>query len=352
MNKLIFNLILCFIILVCSGCKQDNTPVPLKFKGYEGNPVLSPGEPGEWDELMLMTPQVYWYDSMFYLFYAASNISNKVGVGLATSNDGLHFEKYEGNPILAPDSRGYDANLVAGCVLLHHDSVWTMFFGAGELIRYGPGQSIGRARAEKITGPWIRDEKPILTIGTPGEWDAGFIFPCSFIKMEDGSYRIYYTAGGDFRHGVTYNTGLATSKDMITWKKYNDPATNQHPFAQSDPLMPAGNKKDWDSQGNWCAYVHKFSTGFNMYYTGSNFNNGSQECFIGFAFSEDGINWKKYPDNPVFGIDDDPYADSIRKDGIIEGSWLVFGDSVCYMYYDYGVMVGKIGVATAGVKRR
>jgi sucrose-6-phosphate hydrolase SacC (GH32 family) len=350
MKKLISNLILSLIILVLVGCRQDNTPVPLKFKAYEHNPILTPGQPGSWDELMIMAPQVYWYDSLFYLFYAASNISNKAAVGLATSKDGYHFEKYEVNPILAPDGTGYDANLVAGCVLLYYDTIWTMYFGAGELIRYGPGQTIGRATAEKITGPWIRDEKPILASGNTGEWDAGFIFPTSFVKMEEGSYRMYYTGGGDFQGEVITYTGMATSADGITWKKYNDPATHQHPFEESDPVLPIGNKKDWDSHGSWCAFVYKNQAGFNMYYTGSNFNKGYNETSIGFAYSKDGILWEKFTENPVFTVKDDPFSANALRNMIIEGSWLVFQDTVCYMYYDYGVIVGKIGMATARVK--
>jgi hypothetical protein len=350
MKKLIFNLILSLFVLALTGCKQDNSPAPLKFEAYVHNPILSPGQPGSWDELMLMAPQVYWYDSLYYLFYAASNISNKAGIGLATSKDGFYFEKFEGNPILAPDGTGYDASLVAGCVLLNYDSIWTMYFGAGELIRYGPGQYIGRATAEGITGPWIKDENPILTIGSAGEWDAGFIFPSSFVEIEDGTYRIYYTGGGDFQGELITYTGLASSVDGITWKKYNDPVTHQHPFEESDPILPAGDQKDWDSHGSWCAFVYKMPGGFNMYFTGSSFNKGYSESSIGFAYAEDGIHWKKFTDNPVFTVKDDPFITTIHKDTIIEGSWLIFRDTICYMYYDYGAIVGKIGVATAVLK--
>jgi sucrose-6-phosphate hydrolase SacC (GH32 family) len=300
---------------------------------------------------MMIGPQVYRHDSLYYLFYTASNVNGKAAVGLATSKDGYHFEKYEGNPILAPDGTGYDAAMVAGYVLLHYDSIWTMYFGAGELARYGPGQSIGRATAKQITGPWVRDEKPVLTTGSMGEWDAGFIFPSSFIKMEDGSYRIYYTGGGDFRGDVITYTGLATSADGISWKKYNDPGTHQHPYADSDPVLPAGNKNDWDSHGSWCAFVYKNQAGFNMYYTGSNFKKAYPECSIGFASSKDGILWKKFLKNPVFTVKDDPFSANAQRDTIIEGSWLAFQDTVCFMYYDYGVIVGKIGVAMVHINK-
>jgi predicted GH43/DUF377 family glycosyl hydrolase len=338
------------LLLQITACNTDNSQIPLKFKAYERNPVLSPGEPGTWDELMLLAPQVYRHDSLFYLFYTASNNIGKAGVGLATSKDGFYFEKYDGNPILAPDGKGYDAYLVADAILLQKDTGWVMYFGAGELARYGPGQSISRATSSCIMGPWIKDEKPLLTTGSMGEWDAGFIFPGSIVELNDGSYRMYYTGGGDFQGEVITHSGLASSDDGITWKKYNNPATGQHPFFESDPVLPAGNNKEWDSHMTWMAFVYNTPKGFNMYYTGTTYIKGLDKSSIGFASSGDGIHWTKYLDNPVYRVEDDPLLANIRKDAVIEGSWLVFRDTVCYMYYDYGVIVGKIGVAMARVK--
>ncbi len=54
MKKLTFNLVLSLFILSLSGCKQEKYPTPLKFKGYENNPVLVPGEPGSWDDLYVI----------------------------------------------------------------------------------------------------------------------------------------------------------------------------------------------------------------------------------------------------------------------------------------------------------
>lgn len=347
MNKLIFILVLSLIILVLSGCRHDNAPVPLKFKGYEGNPILVPGEPGSWDDLLLIAPQVYWYDSLFYLFYTAGNTHSGGAIGLATSLDGIHYSKFEGNPVLAPDGSGYDAWQVSGSVLLKYDTIWHMYFNAAELIRYGCGQSIGHAVAASITGPWIKDEKPVLTTGSIREWDGGFMFPGSFIRLADGSYRIYYTGGGDFEGDFVSYTGMAFSMDGINWKKYNDPATPHHPFAESDPVLPTGDKKAWDSNGSWFPFVYEMNGGYNMFFTGLTFRNRYEESSIGFATSNDGIHWKEYPHNPVFSVKDDPFAATFGTDAIIGDSWLVFRDTICYMYYDYGVIVGKIGMAKA-----
>jgi hypothetical protein len=64
---------LCLPFLVFAGCKQDSSPPPLKFKGYEGNPVLTPGEPGSWDDLMVGLPNVIIENNIFYLFYMGGN---------------------------------------------------------------------------------------------------------------------------------------------------------------------------------------------------------------------------------------------------------------------------------------
>jgi predicted GH43/DUF377 family glycosyl hydrolase len=350
MKKLLFNLILSLIVLVFTGCKQDQSPAPLKFKAYEHNPILIPGEHGSWDESTLIGPQVYWFDSLYYMFYSGMNQSGKMSVGLAFSKNGIDFRKNEGNPILFPDGEGYDAWLAAGEILLQHDGVWTMYFGAGELIRYGPGQSIGRATAEKLTGPWTKGEEPILATGSFGEWDEGFIFPSSLTRLKDGTLGIYYTGGNDFQGELIIHTGLAVSSDGITWTKYDNPETRQHPFAESDPVMTATNITDWDSHGSWGPFVYESWEGYNMYYSGSRFKNHNQECAIGFAWSKDGIHWERFQGNPIFGIEDDPYLTNISERVIIEDSWLVFRDTICYMYYDYGVVVGKIGVAMVNVK--
>ncbi|MBE0639324.1 MAG: hypothetical protein IH598_12465, partial [Bacteroidales bacterium] len=171
MNTKRNNLLMFLILALMLGCSQDQTQKPLKFEAYAGNPVLSPGAPGEWDELFLIGPYVYWHDSLYYMFYNGSNVEGKIAIGLSTSSDGFHFTKYDGNPLLAPDGKGYDAWHVGGSVIIRQDSLWVMYFGSSEVVTYGPGSYIGRATARELTGPWIKDEKPVLSAGKAGEWD-------------------------------------------------------------------------------------------------------------------------------------------------------------------------------------
>jgi hypothetical protein len=150
---------------------------------------------------------------------------------------------------------------------------------------------------------------------------------------------------------------MATSRDGITWIKHNDPATIQHPFAESDPVLFTGDPGEWDGGCVLADFALKTAAGFEMYYSGASSNGSSAEASqtgsIGFATSKDGIHWKKYPENPVYVLKNDPYSFSLGKNqSFLQNSKLLLLDTVSFVYYDYGNLVGKIGVATTKLPAR
>ncbi len=355
MKRLFFNSVLSFFILSLSGCKHDNSPSPLKFKGYENNPVLVPGEPGSWDDHYVFCHWALEYHDTIFIFY--SGISSKGGrsLGLATSADGYNFAKYPGNPILTGDQKGYDAFGVGHATILKEDSLWVLYFNAREIAGYGSGQSFGRATAKFLRGPWTKSEEPVLTAGRRGEWDSDFVSSPVLVK-DNGSYRMYYTGGDDLFSHTNIYIGMATSEDGITWKKYNNPSTQQHPFVDSDPVMFTGKPGEWDQDVMMAGPVLPVSGGFEMYYYGSvrlNIMKNSWEAgSLGYATSEDGIRWEKYKENPVYSVEDDPhYFNMVKKEAIIHDPRILVKDSLCLMYYDYGAGVNSaISLAVAKVK--
>jgi predicted GH43/DUF377 family glycosyl hydrolase len=338
------------LVLLFPGCRNEHSSSPLKFKAWENNPILGPGKPGEWDKLGINTPDIVWYDSVFYLFYTGSKLAGNMAVGLAVSTDGRQFTKFGGNPVLAPRNKGFDAYSVGATRVVRDDSVWTMYYNAMEIAGFSPGPSIGRAEAVNITGPWARFEMPVLTAGKKGEWDAGFVIPCAVIVLDDGSYIMYYSGGKEYSTLKNFYIGMAISSDGIKWKKYNDPATNDHPFADSDPVLMNGKGNEWDNGVVWLADVKKFAQGFSMYYTGIKVINDELIFGIGYATSKDGIHWDKYRENPVYKAMDDPYTMTPDATGSVENPSMLFLDNLCFMYYDYTTETEKIGMAIAVVK--
>lgn len=71
--------------------------------------ALNRGAPGSYDDLEMWRAYTIRHGDLIYLFYTARS-SRKPGVqsiALATSKDGINFERYPGNPILSPDARWY-----------------------------------------------------------------------------------------------------------------------------------------------------------------------------------------------------------------------------------------------------
>ncbi len=73
--------------------------------------ALCPGPPGAWDDYTTWTGSVIHHDGEWYLFYTGTQRAEKglvQRIGLATSTDLTHWEKYPGNPVLVPDPRWYE----------------------------------------------------------------------------------------------------------------------------------------------------------------------------------------------------------------------------------------------------
>lgn len=340
-------IIACSLLFILSSCRQSNAPSPMKFVAYGNNPILSAGDSVAWDALGVHTPEIVFHNNIFYLFYTGSRVPGSKAIGLATSNDGFHFTKFTDNPVLAPDNKGFDAYSTGPPRIVKVDTGWLMYYNAMEVAGFNPGPYIGMARANDLTGPWVKNNKPVMISGKKGEWDAGFVIPSSIVVMEDGSLMMHYVGANEYYALQDFCIGMATSRDGIIWKKYDDPATMEHPFAGSDPVFNKGKESEWDGMIVWIADIIILPDGFGMYYTGMNETHDEYIYSIGYATSEDGIHWERYAGNPIFTPEDDPYTKSLPDIGCIENPAILILDSICFMYYDYGSVEVKISVAVA-----
>ncbi|MBD3180941.1 hypothetical protein GF312_01545 [Candidatus Poribacteria bacterium] len=93
---------------------------------HRDKPVLVRGK--GWDSYNVLYPHVLKQDGIYYMFYTGMS-SSKCYMGVATSNDGLDWEKYTGNPVISPGPEKWDS-VYASCSSLvkNPDGSWSMYY--------------------------------------------------------------------------------------------------------------------------------------------------------------------------------------------------------------------------------
>lgn len=135
---------------------------------YEGNPVLKLGPPDSWDSMRLIMSTVVLVDSVFHMWYIGLKSDNSRRIGYATSQDGKEWTKYSNNPVLElGESGSWDNAKQFSAFVIMEGSTFKMFYDASD----GTNRRIGLAESEDGVN-WTKYEgNPILDIGTQGTWD-------------------------------------------------------------------------------------------------------------------------------------------------------------------------------------
>lgn len=136
---------------------------------------------------------------------------------------------------------------------------------------------------------WIKHPNPVLNVGATGEWDNGFLEGPSIIK-DAGIYKMWYCGYDAIPDGSgtdgKANIGYATSTDGINWVKY-----------AGNPIIVTG-INTWDSIYVQDPHVIKEGNDYHMWFGGGD-NDTYYSQQVGYATSQDGINWIKSPLNPI-----------------------------------------------------
>ena len=81
-----------------------NDPATTDKPYAEGDPVFRPADKGAWDGAWVHQPRVFQTADGWAMIYrgTSDNRGSNMKLGLATSTDGIHWERFAGNPIFKP----------------------------------------------------------------------------------------------------------------------------------------------------------------------------------------------------------------------------------------------------------
>ncbi len=253
-----------------TGREVDYTKLARSLVRYPNNPVIKVGQKGDWDDQTLGCFSVLHDGRQFYFYSGGTQFGQPKKIGMATSQDGIHWTKYEQNPLF-PGSMPYAIKV-------------------GDLFRlYHPGKDATGQHGllMKTSSDGFHWSQPTLVLA------GGILDPC-VIQVGENMFHLYYCSGGrKKKNGKTvweFQNHVATSEDGITWQK------------QPNPVLSLGPKGSWDDASHAGPCVLRLPDGFHMWYLGSGEYKGKTAWRIGHATSPDGLNWKKSGTQPVLDI--------------------------------------------------
>ncbi len=232
------------------------------------NPVLEP-DAGTWDEATVEWPMVLRENGEYKMWYTGwkPNFVGGMGIGYATSPDGINWTKYANNPVMGAGTAAWEEGGSAYSAVIPVSGGYKMWYTGVNLDSPIPSETnIGYASSSDGIS-WQKDtlDNPVLTIGAPGQWDNPKIME-PVVVFIDSVYHMWYT-GGQIPSGNRRDIGWATSVDGIHWNKYNNSATTAPLYADSDPVLTPTSGQ-WDGMKISSGTVMLEGDSLRMWYTG------------------------------------------------------------------------------------
>ena len=297
---------------------------------YEGNPVLIKSGSG-WDSFGVRDPTLMINatgylvreNEKYIMYYAGKDASGVGRIGRATSDDGIHWTKDPNNPVLEGTAGEWDADAVnIGSVVKRGTNDYIMFYGGKANNSYGIGiaESSDGINWTKYSG------NPILTASN-FNLDSPFSIVLPYtIKLSDGRW-VMYMEGTKFFEGT--ECPIFAIYGALT--DDNEGETGWTPLNSGDPVVEHDHPFTWDDHGVANPKICEIEPG--KYIIGYNGQQSDLHWKLGFLYSTDLVNWKRYTENPVMDLAADGEWDNYRIENALIAKDDIGGDAIRMWYF-------------------
>ena len=267
-----------FLLAVFIFLAPPPAPSQTNWLKYGGNPVLTRGPTGTWDNRSVFPNRVIFENSVYRMWYTGSPDGTFWRTGHATSPDGITWTKSAENPVLSEGPAPWENAGSSEGYVIATASGYKMWY-TGEDFPYNLRIAYA-ASPDGIVWTKAASANPVLS---PGPWYLrGPHLPSVLGPDSLGGYKMWFT-GEPFVH-ADFQIGYATATDETTWTP------------RADPVFSYGSAGSWDDDKVFCPKVLYNGKQYEMWYAGERSDGRTQ---IGYATSIDGLSWTRHSSNPV-----------------------------------------------------
>ena len=238
------------------GFVRLNIYAPNRILEISNEPVLAPGEIGHFDDSGAMGSWIVFGHDEMRFYYIGWNLGVTVpfrnALGLATSQDGVIFERAMPGPIVDRTSR--EPNFVGSACIVFHNNVWLMWYTS--CTKWTTESGVVKhwyhiKYAESVDGiEWNRAGHVAIDFGD--ETENAISRPS--VLFHNGRWKMWYS----FR-GEKYRIGYAESDDGKNWIRLDEEVD----------LQPGA--EGWDSEMIEYPHVISHKGELFMFYNGNSF---------------------------------------------------------------------------------
>ena len=218
---------------------QEETASMIRFERVSEEPVLGPGT-AAWESMDVLSCEVLYDpdEGLFKMWYTGFD-GERYAIGYAESRDGLHWERYPGNPVLASMGGEWDRDGVGFPAVVQASGKYYMFFTMLKRARAHRDAALGLAISDDGIH-WERVEGPILLPGASGKYDARALVGPDVFITEDRVWHMLYAGGRDFPRDPDGCWAIlhAESTDGTSWRVDPVPVLTGDLVDMEDALNP------------------------------------------------------------------------------------------------------------------
>ena len=181
---------------------RATAPAPAGPWTIDPDPVLSPGPSGSWDDIQVSAPDVLKTENSYIMYYEALGKNSTSMIGMATSSDGIHWNKYndpdtndpaftESDPVLKMSDSGWDSKRVLDPNVIKKSNGFEMIYLATSgPKKFSPGEFSFGAATSADGVHWMKSNlNPVLSNKDHSQWSQAFL--ATLLSVED-TYFLYF----------------------------------------------------------------------------------------------------------------------------------------------------------------